>query len=58
MATESRKDDYMILACDEHIELALDVAVDEWETAPIVEKCETEKTCSYCEQPAIYVLTK
>nr|WP_204468876.1 CxxH/CxxC protein [Shouchella xiaoxiensis] len=48
----------MIFACEEHIELALDVAVDEWETAPIVEKYKEEKNCSYCEQTAIYTLTK
>lgn len=58
MADESRKEDTMIFACEEHIELALDIAVDEWEAAPIVEKCKEEKGCSYCEQTALYTLTK
>ncbi|WP_078393234.1 CxxH/CxxC protein [Shouchella patagoniensis] len=48
----------MIFACNEHIELALDVAVDEWEVPPVVEKCETEEKCSYCEEKAVYTVAK
>ncbi|KQL57304.1 hypothetical protein AN965_07260 [Alkalicoccobacillus plakortidis] len=48
----------MIAACEEHIELALDVAVDEWETAPIVEQAKEPRTCQFCEEKAVYTLTK
>ncbi|MFS0788704.1 CxxH/CxxC protein [Shouchella sp. 1P09AA] len=48
----------MIAACEEHIELALDVAVDEWEAAPIVETAKEVVTCQFCEQQAIYTVTK
>lgn len=48
----------MIAACEEHIELALDVAVDEWEAAPIVEKTKETHSCQFCEQQAMYTVTK
>ncbi|WP_082676597.1 CxxH/CxxC protein [Shouchella shacheensis] len=52
----------MIYACDEHIELALDVAVDEFEVAPVIEKISGAQraapTCSYCTQQAVYTVTK
>ncbi|WP_174734676.1 CxxH/CxxC protein [Mesobacillus harenae] len=50
----------MIYSCDEHIDLALDIAVDEFEIAPKLTKIpdgETpEHTCGYCENPAIYIV--
>ena len=50
----------MIFCCEEHVELALDEAVDELETAPILEKVESgEKsglTCGYCGKPATYMV--
>lgn len=50
----------MIYCCEEHVELALDVIVDDYETAPKLEKImETEKistTCEYCEKPAVYMV--
>ncbi|PLR79994.1 CxxH/CxxC protein [Bacillus canaveralius] len=50
----------MIYCCEEHVELALDVAVDEYETAPKFEKISDEQslltTCGYCEKPAVYMV--
>lgn len=52
----------MILkVCDEHIELAIDVMVDEEEIAPEVEKLTDDEklstTCEYCKNNAIYVVS-
>ncbi|WP_332692328.1 CxxH/CxxC protein [Halalkalibacter lacteus] len=49
----------MYYACDEHIELAIDMIIDERELAPIVEKIDENSemlstTCSFCENAAIY----
>ncbi|KAB7707600.1 CxxH/CxxC protein [Bacillus aerolatus] len=45
----------MIYCCKEHTELALDIIVDEYETAPIIEKLEVEKkSCEYCQNEAEY----
>jgi CxxH/CxxC protein (TIGR04129 family) len=49
----------MYYACDEHINLAIDMTVDEQESAPIVDKVEQggkmlSTTCSFCENEAIY----
>ncbi len=48
----------MYYACQEHIELALDVVVDEQELAPIIDKLTDEQIlstkCSFCENEAIY----
>lgn len=50
----------MIKCCLEHIELALDIEVDEHEIAPIMnELSEEEKlstTCEFCQNSAIYVV--
>ncbi len=52
----------MLYACEEHIELAMDVIVDEHEAAPIIEKTDQETqistTCSFCEKTAIYSIAK
>ncbi|WP_332632452.1 CxxH/CxxC protein [Halalkalibacter flavus] len=49
----------MYYACNEHIEVAIDMVVDEEELAPVVEKVETSKeplstSCSFCDSAAIY----
>ncbi|WP_227936924.1 CxxH/CxxC protein [Alkalihalobacillus deserti] len=49
----------MYFACNEHIELAIDMTVDEQESAPIVDKAGTNNdtlstVCSFCENDAIY----
>ncbi len=50
----------MIYCCGEHVELALDIAVDENETAPELSKIEQENdlliTCGYCEKRAVYMV--
>ncbi|MBO0994867.1 CxxH/CxxC protein [Bacillus sp. SD088] len=46
--------------CERHVELALDVIVDEWETAPIMDKLQTEgdlsTACEYCRNVAAYLV--
>ncbi|OMP66422.1 CxxH/CxxC protein [Domibacillus epiphyticus] len=42
--------------CSEHVELALDIAVDENETAPVIEKTDEETACEFCERVAIYIV--
>lgn len=50
----------MIKVCDEHIELAIDVMVDEEEVAPEINLLSEEEklstTCEYCQKNAIYVV--
>ncbi|GIN21979.1 CxxH/CxxC protein [Siminovitchia fordii] len=50
----------MIYCCKEHVELALDIVVDEQETAPVLEKLKTESElptpCKYCKNPAEYIV--
>jgi CxxH/CxxC protein (TIGR04129 family) len=52
--------EYMKYCCNEHVELALDEAVDEFETAPQLMKLEAvDKSgfvCGYCGQPAVYIV--
>ncbi|TYR80279.1 CxxH/CxxC protein [Priestia megaterium] len=48
-----------IYCCLEHTELALDVAVDESELAPIFEKIDEptkEHRCQYCDKEALYTV--
>ncbi|APH06800.1 CxxH/CxxC protein [Bacillus weihaiensis] len=46
--------------CEEHVEVAIDMYVDEKELAPEIEKvAENEKlstTCELCKNPAVYVI--
>lgn len=49
----------MIYCCEEHVDLAIDTVVDEFETFPILSKISEEQlstTCEYCQNPAIYVV--
>lgn len=49
----------MIHCCEEHVELAIDTIVDEYETFPILSKVESEDLstgCEYCQNNAIYVV--
>ena len=50
----------MIYCCKEHVELALDIIVDEHETAPILEQIKDGEnlstTCEYCQVPASYIV--
>lgn len=50
----------MIKCCVEHVELALDIVVDEYEVAPKIEKIEgsdLSTTCEYCQNTAVYVVS-
>lgn len=50
----------MIYCCKEHVELALDVVVDEYETAPIMKELSLEEKlstpCEYCKEQAVYIV--
>jgi len=49
-------------SCEKHIDQALDMFVAEQKEFPILEKIEEEKKlstkCSYCEQPAVYIVSR
>ena len=51
----------MYYCCENHIELAIDMIVDEEEVAPIMEKLELEErlstVCNYCAEKAIYKIS-
>lgn len=50
----------MIYSCEEHIDIAIDTVVDEYETFPQLSKVsegeELSTTCEYCRNQAIYVV--
>jgi CxxH/CxxC protein (TIGR04129 family) len=49
----------MIYCCEEHVDLAIDTVVDEFETFPTllkVEGNELSTTCEYCRNDAIYMV--
>jgi CxxH/CxxC protein (TIGR04129 family) len=50
----------MIYCCEEHVELALDVIVDDYVTAPKLERITDEDkistTCEYCRNQAVYIV--
>ena len=50
----------MIYCCLEHVELALDTVVDEYETAPVMTELKDEEklstTCEYCQKQAVYMV--
>jgi CxxH/CxxC protein (TIGR04129 family) len=49
----------MIYCCDEHVDLAIDTIVDDYETFPVLNKVESEElstSCEYCQNPAVYVV--
>lgn len=49
-----------IYCCEEHVELAIDMIVDELETFPQLTQMEDEQNlstaCEYCRNTAIYVV--
>ncbi|RXJ02806.1 CxxH/CxxC protein [Anaerobacillus alkaliphilus] len=51
----------MYYCCEEHVDLALDIVVDETELAPVMEKLEQEiqlsTVCNFCDQQAIYKIS-
>ena len=50
----------MIYCCKEHVELALDIIVDEHETAPVLKELKNEgelsTPCAYCKETAAYIV--
>ena len=50
----------MIYCCKEHVELALDIIVDEHETAPVLEELKKGENlstpCEYCKNEAVYLV--
>ncbi|TDQ38390.1 CxxH/CxxC protein [Aureibacillus halotolerans] len=49
-----------IPVCQEHVELALDIIVDEYETAPAIEQRGTDEermVCEFCQETAQYVVS-
>lgn len=50
-----------VVCCDEHVELALDVIVDETGEFPNLEAYTENKglstTCEYCEKPSVYLVS-
>ena len=49
----------MIYCCEEHVEVALDTIVDEFETFPILSKLDVDNlstSCEFCRNSAVYVV--
>jgi CxxH/CxxC protein (TIGR04129 family) len=51
----------MYYCCENHVELAIDIIVDEEEKAPLMVKIEDENqistTCTFCTELAIYKIS-
>ncbi|MFA8439049.1 CxxH/CxxC protein [Pueribacillus sp. YX66] len=51
----------VIHCCEEHVELAIDVIIDEKETFPVLEKVNIihnlYTTCEYCDKPTVYIVS-
>lgn len=49
----------MIYCCEEHVDIALDTIVDEFETFPLLTKLDVDNlstTCEFCRNIAVYVV--
>jgi len=49
----------LIYICEEHIEIALDDIVDQYQTYPVLSKISVDKSstsCEYCEKQAVYMV--
>ena len=50
----------MIYSCEEHVDIAIDTIVDDYETFPQLTKLKdvdnSPKTCEFCQQQAIYLV--
>ncbi|MFP3125572.1 MULTISPECIES: CxxH/CxxC protein [Bacillaceae] len=50
-----------IACCQEHVELALDIIVDEFEVAPVIHNVinsgDEKKPCEYCQHDAKYIVS-
>ena len=48
-----------VYCCEEHVELGLDIIVDECETFPLLTKIDVDNLstgCEYCQSPAVYIV--
>jgi CxxH/CxxC protein (TIGR04129 family) len=49
----------MIYCCEEHVDLAIDTIVDEYETFPLLTKMPVDNLstiCGYCKNEATYIV--
>lgn len=50
-----------IICCQEHVDLALDSIVDEFEVAPVIHNVsnsdDEKKNCEYCKNDAKYIVS-
>ena len=49
----------MIYCCEEHVDVALDTVVDEYETFPVLTKIGVDNlstSCEYCQNTAVYMV--
>jgi CxxH/CxxC protein (TIGR04129 family) len=49
----------LIYCCEEHVDLALDMVVDEFETFPVLSKVTGDNLstgCEYCQNRAVYIV--
>ena len=49
----------MIYCCEEHVDIALDTIVDDYETFPVLSKVDGDNlstNCEYCQNQATYVV--
>lgn len=54
---EERWKSKMIYCCEEHVELGLDIIVDEYETFPVLTKIDVDNlstSCEFCSNRAVY----
>lgn len=53
----------MIKCCEEHVDVAIDTIVDEYEVAPKIEKINVDNShdlstsCEYCQNRAVYIVS-
>ena len=49
----------MIYSCEEHVDIALDDIVDQYQTYPVLSQVPVDNsstTCEYCEKRAVYMV--
>lgn len=49
----------MVYCCEEHVDIALDKIVYEYETFPLLTKIDVDNlstACEFCQNPAVYVV--
>jgi CxxH/CxxC protein (TIGR04129 family) len=49
----------LIYCCEEHVDFALDMVVDEFETFPVLSKVSGDNlstSCEYCQNRAVYIV--